>query len=402
VYYVSKSGNGADGRSWGSAWNELDKINWSAIRPGDTILIDGGASEMRYTSSLTLGVSGTADKPISIRRADEPGRNGKIIIFGGRSTPLPYCNQTGYSLQQARSNGISTNNQSWVIIDGRNWRGITVVGHNGSGVRVSGSSTNLKLRNMEIYDNGSIRQNSDGTWIPDQKGVQLGGTNITFERLIVHDNGQDAFQSGGSIKNITIRQSWLYNSRTAPNGEIFNRCRHQDGIQVYGGGTMSGMLIEESIFGPGLLHGTIMGQTPDSNGNQATMNDVTIRNTLFYKAGNVNVMGYPGIASQNWVFDRVTSYRTPGDKWHNVMLEGGNHKFTNSVFVGGYLMSVSTQGITNQGNCQAQIEGGVRLASSNVSFANIAGDDYTVQGECAGKGSSITSAKQLLSLPPTP
>ena len=44
LYYISKNGNNGDGLSWATAWNELDKINWSVIEPGDTILIDGGSN----------------------------------------------------------------------------------------------------------------------------------------------------------------------------------------------------------------------------------------------------------------------------------------------------------------------------------------------------------------------
>src|SRR6266700_6872250 len=55
LYYISKNGNNGDGLSWATAWNELDKINWSVIEPGDTILIDGGSLQMVYTTTLKIG-----------------------------------------------------------------------------------------------------------------------------------------------------------------------------------------------------------------------------------------------------------------------------------------------------------------------------------------------------------
>src|SRR5437762_3080102 len=58
TYYVSKNGNNADGRSWATAWNELNQINWGVVQPGDSILLDGGSSQMTYTTSLTVGKSG--------------------------------------------------------------------------------------------------------------------------------------------------------------------------------------------------------------------------------------------------------------------------------------------------------------------------------------------------------
>jgi hypothetical protein len=41
-FHVSRAGNNTDGRSWDTAWNELDQIRWEKVNPGDTILIDGG------------------------------------------------------------------------------------------------------------------------------------------------------------------------------------------------------------------------------------------------------------------------------------------------------------------------------------------------------------------------
>ena len=41
TFYVSKTGSNPDGESLANAWNELDQINWAAIQPGDTIMLDG-------------------------------------------------------------------------------------------------------------------------------------------------------------------------------------------------------------------------------------------------------------------------------------------------------------------------------------------------------------------------
>ncbi|HSW97262.1 MAG TPA: hypothetical protein VLF89_05540, partial [Candidatus Saccharimonadales bacterium] len=71
TYYVSKNGNNADGTSWTSAWNELNQINWTTIQPGDTIFIDGGTSGMTYTTTMTVGKSGTSGSPITIVRATQ-------------------------------------------------------------------------------------------------------------------------------------------------------------------------------------------------------------------------------------------------------------------------------------------------------------------------------------------
>src|SRR6266699_85933 len=172
TYYVSKTGSNADGLSWATAWNELSQINWSVVQPGDTILLDGGSSQMVYTTTLTIGKSGTQGSPITIERATETGRNGKVVIFGGRSTSLPYCGQQNYTYQTngVTNHGIVFGANSWIVIDGMSWDGIALYGHNNDGVVFTSASSNDTVRNMEIYDNGDAAQGGSG-WSPNQKGV---------------------------------------------------------------------------------------------------------------------------------------------------------------------------------------------------------------------------------------
>ena len=138
TYYVSKTGSNADGKTWATAWNELSKINWSVVQPGDTVLLDGGATEMVYTTSLVVPKNGLSGAPITIKLAGETGRNGKAVIFGGRSIALPYCDQTSYTYQTSgvRQIGIDLGARAWIVVDGSKWRGITVYGHNAYGAEV--------------------------------------------------------------------------------------------------------------------------------------------------------------------------------------------------------------------------------------------------------------------------
>jgi len=110
AWYVSKSAPaGGDGKSWATAWNELNAINWSVVQSGGTIYLDGGATScgsnyqfnttrpgvscgMMYTTTLTPARSG-----VTIRRSTEAGHNGTVVLYGGRPTALPYCHQSSYS-----------------------------------------------------------------------------------------------------------------------------------------------------------------------------------------------------------------------------------------------------------------------------------------------------------------
>jgi hypothetical protein len=411
IYYVSRSGNNQDGKTWATAWNDLDQIDWNVIKPGDTILLDGGQSQMVYGSTLSVKKSGTPEAPIYIQLSGEPDRNGRAVIFGGRSTPLPYCGQTSYAYQTqgVREDGIYLDGVSWIVIDGLKWRGITIYGNNRDGIRLHHNPSDISISNVEIYDNGWASKYNN-QWEPDGPGVDFTGTNIKFTRMIIHDNGQDAFQSAGGNHNFTLRQSWLYNLRTNNTGEkTFNWCQHSDGIQIYDGGTQSGFFIEESIFGPGFMQGVILGQSTTSTGQSATINNVTFRNDVFSKAERNNMMGYPTIHSQGWVIDHVTIYspKISGTTVSSIFLEGSGHTVTNTIVHSGNIYL--PDGLAyKSGNCPWSTTGYSLGTPTNPLFISISTnplslDNYALKpgSPCVGKGSSITSVDQLLHLPNT-
>ena len=236
TFYVSRAGSNGDGRSWAAAWNELDQIDWGVIQPGDTILIDGGpvacnyavtvtnsantplpaGCGMEYNTTLTIGASGTADAPITIRLADETGRNGTARIFGGRSTPLPYCGQTSYSPDQAGGrDGIYAEDRSYIVIDGSHWSGIMAYGWaHGMNLSSKGDNHHVTLRHAEMFDNGSWSPSGE----PDEPALTGSGSALLFERLILHDNGQDGFQTGYQrpVNDAVFRRIWFYNQRPHP------------------------------------------------------------------------------------------------------------------------------------------------------------------------------------------
>lgn len=422
TYYISKNGNNADGTSWQTAWNELNQINWSVIQPGDTILLDGGTSNMTYTTTLTIGKSGVQGAPITIERATDSGHNGKVILFGGRSTPLPYCGQPTYTYQPATvQKGIVFGTNSWVNLDGLSWGGIAIYGFQYYGIDMSGNPSNDTVRNIEIYDNGTASQ-SNGVWNPNTNGhgVFLHGSNLTFQQMNIHDNADDAFDSADTVNNITISSSWLHETRESPleQGLPFNECVHQDGYQIYGGGVSSGIVIQNSVLGPGLKEGVILGNTPTTiNGTTypgATVNNVTIKNTLFLNK-DINISGYPQVNETGWIIDHDTVISHGNNQQSSaIFLQGTNNTVTNSIFYGG--TSYLPDGLTGvTGNCQWMTGGIPALGGQtvdpqfvtdisshnyNTSLITLQNADYSLRpsSPCLGKGSAITSVAQFLHL----
>jgi hypothetical protein len=415
TWYVSKNGSGADGKSWATAWKELSDINWSAIAPGDTVVIDGGASKMTYNSTVQVGASGTASSPVTVRAGISQGHTGEVEFFGGRSTPLPECAQQNYTYQ---TNGVSSNaivvgNHAYVVFDGMRAAGFVIHGYNGAAILPSDSSDHITFRNMEIYDNGtafrgsyssgSAHQSSSGPWNPAGPNIELQGTNLTFERMNVHDAGEDSFQSSGGFGNLTLHDVWLHNQRQhssvagpnsdwpAPGPASYNYCAHTDGLQVYAGGNISGVSINGAVIGPGTMNGLIIGG--------ATVDNVNITDTLFL---NNSSNGIITDSVTGWNLKDVTMY----EPTCALELSGSGNTIQDSVFSGGCL---ETGGITFTNDCYWNTGGspsGTRanpdfvgpIPSATANFSSWESSDFSLGSGSAcpgGIGSHITSVAQI-------
>jgi hypothetical protein len=360
---------------------------------------------MTYTTTLSIGTSGTSTDPITIQMSDEPGRNGTVRIFGRRATPLGYCGQTGYVLSSANDAGIYLSGRSHIVVDGRKWGGIKIYGHNRTGIQLYhwGVQTDLTFRNIEVFDNGTFSGMN-----PDGEGVNPVGTYLTFDRMLVHDNGQDAFQTCymGELSHVTIQRSWLFNQRPHPNkpGDVFNECTHSDGLQYCTQAVSSDLVVEDSIIGPGFMQGFILGHfATDRN---SKINNVTLRDDLLVShhgesanAGLIvpSVNYAPGNIPSGYILDHVTVVRDintcveqgqpagncPSATWQSIGLHGSGHSVAHSIFYGGTSMDV-TDSPTASGNYNWRVADSANVATE--------ADPAFVDGEFDGVSGDPTSA----------
>ena len=102
-WYVDSSNNGGteNGTSWATAWGTFADINWTSVQPGDTVYISGGSTTKTYHETLTVGRSGTAGNPVTIRPGQDANHNGTVIITG----------------DSTRDDGIIAN-QNYITING--------------------------------------------------------------------------------------------------------------------------------------------------------------------------------------------------------------------------------------------------------------------------------------------
>ena len=383
------------------------------MQPGDVILLDNGAVRCSYPVEVTgksasPGNCGTVyestltpKSAVTIRL----GTTGTVIIFGGRSSPLPYRDQSDWNGSNGRSKTINLSSVSDVVVDGVHWAGIMVYGHGSSALDFTSSSRDVLVPSIEVFDN---RIAASGGTRTDRPRVEFSGSGATFERAVVHENGQDSFNrvavcktsrsvSPGSITSELIRIT-LYRS--------FNySCTHSDGIPIWGGADQSGILVEDSIIGPGFIQGLLLGGAGEPEEPWAVVHDVTVRNTLIFKSTNNNLTSLSNATKpSNWRLEKVTSYRFEGATWWNMFVEGSRHIAENSVFYGGRAMAFDLCG---SGNCSFKVQYGLG-ANEDPQFVDVdeadclSLDDFTVQNPQCADSSSTSVEMQIGELPTAP
>jgi len=375
---------------------------------------------MLYNTNLTVGTSGTASAPVTIQLSQEVGHNGTVVLFGGRTSSLPACTQASYTptfVGNVLSDAITIGQRSYITIDGTKRSGIVIYGAE-DGINITSTSASfLTLQNLEILDNGTFSKGPSG-WATSSPGIWMRGHDLTFSRLLIHDNGQDDIQdgdlSGVGQFNVMVTDSWLYFSRENPDqpGWGFNTgnhqlCTHPDGIQTWDGGTQSQLTVQNSLIGPYLGQGVY----PADSGTGAKWNNVTLTNLLFVNVGydSINADTNP---TTGWTMRNITSY-----KWgvapdgvngaHLDGIRGSGHTLTNSI-VENAANDPNLSGITGSGNLYYNtdpVPGGTEtnpqfvqgLTTGTPHWSDFQAVNLTAQcASCSGKGASLHRLQDIL------
>ena len=145
-----------DGRSPGTAWRSLAKVNATTYHPGDSILLQRGT---RCTGTLWPKGSG------------EPGRPIRLAAYG--EGPLPIVDGTG-------------GEAAVKLFDQQHWEIETIeaTGGNPYGIHVSGGEGTLRhfrIRNVVVHDvGGEVKAKTSGLVV-----VAAGGGGQTFEDVVI-------------------------------------------------------------------------------------------------------------------------------------------------------------------------------------------------------------------------
>jgi len=389
TYYVSKNGDNTDGRSWATAWNEMDQIHWTDVSPQrrDSLVIDGGVNRMVYRT--TMKVQAVAYySPVTVKVSTETSHNGQAVIAPGNT-----------------ANGIEITSGGF-ILNGSKRSGILIYGaKNGMTINATAPYP-FNVKNVEIAHCA-------------ESGVTVGAAHypIPLTQMILHDNATNLVTKQNSTPGgASLSKCWIYNSTYLTKA---------DGIRCDGsasGPPMPGVTLNNCVLGPGLRDGV----------NNLSSARPTLRNCLFINSTRNNVSSY------SVSLDKVTSFMTklnPAGNGHKcIKLQTTGQPYgmigstvKKSIFYGGTVevpltIQLPYPGslpqpfpITVEANTQFRTTGNTTVLAaemvdpkfrSPVGFlpnitpvALLMGLDFSLRdaSPAAGTGSEVTSVKQLLS-----
>jgi hypothetical protein len=181
TYYVST--NGRDERSGTSieeAWRTLAPVNRMSFRPGDRVLLEGGAT---FSGSIELGADdcGTAAAPVVISSWGE----GRATIHGGNGKAFEAHNCGGVELRNLRfqGSGLATNSASGVGF----WTDLP------GGVKLE----HIRIDRVEIDGFGGV-----GLYIGSNGSGRSGYRDVRITRVDIHHNGRDGLFTWGEYTTV--------------------------------------------------------------------------------------------------------------------------------------------------------------------------------------------------------
>ncbi len=396
TWYVSRRGSNGEGQSWETAWNEMDQIIWSAVRRGDTILIDG----MVYNTPLIIDASGTSDAPITLQVA-----NGMAVIDGG---VLAGCPAQGSSQPRQFDYGIELRNAEWVVIDGAEWGGFEIRNTREAGINL-GNAQDVVLQYLRVHHNGA-----DG-WDAGFARQGWQSRNVTISHSEIFANGNDAIHGTGA-NGLVVEYNYIHD----------HYCGHPDGLQGAiltansdvpdDAGRFENVVVRYNIFADheNGAHGMgiFLGET---GGHESWVDGLEIHDNLFIRIIDAPIR----TKNANSTNIRIFNNTFIGESRMGVDLSGGGGvapiEIRDNIFYkigrNGPLIWARTQGGQTifADNCvfDSANPGGNFVESGTISanpqFVDASVDNYALEAgsPCAGKGSTITSAEMLIGELPT-
>jgi len=157
TYYVSKSGSNSNPGTLSKPFLTIQHGLNKATSPGDTVLVETGT----YNEAISFPASGSA--------------SGGYITLQNYPGEAPSINGSGLSATKL----VNTNSQSYVQLIGFDIQNLYSLKHDGGGVFVYGSGTNINIENNTIHHFNYSSSGSDSG--RNGRGIAVWGTSSTAE-----------------------------------------------------------------------------------------------------------------------------------------------------------------------------------------------------------------------------
>jgi hypothetical protein len=231
---VSSSGNGA---SWSTAWRSFANINWSLIKPGDTVYISGGYSGQIYYETLIIRASGSSAGKITITSGIDGGHNGLVMLDGENSREgvsvrgYNYLDVNNLLVRNVSGAGFVVKNSAAVIIENTSvYSGPGPANGNARGYEVR-NSWNVIVKNNAFNTPLSTTAQTDGIWSSGNHGVIFDSNSLVISNgnPTGHSDGVQSYQD----VNIIVRNNYISHPNGGANNHGMWLSNVNDTITVY-------------------------------------------------------------------------------------------------------------------------------------------------------------------------
>jgi parallel beta-helix repeat protein len=361
MYYVSKSGNNSNPGTLSKPFLTIQYGLNKATRAGDTVFVETGT----YNEAISFPASGSA--------------SGGYITLQNYPGALPSINGSGLSATML----VNTNSQSYVKLIGFDIQNLYSLKHDGGGVFVYGSGTNINIENNTIHHFNYLSKGSDSA--RNGRGIAVWGTSSTAELKNIVISGNNVYdchelygnvvEISGNTNHFTLSNNVVHDNTgiqiditggyqppsmgfwtiQARNGIVSgNTVYHGDvnSIGIYAGGSANVTITSNTIYD------TTVGIQVASEIAKVPANNIVVEDNLIYGnstyglgVGTLTTLGFGSGTIVGCSFLNNTVYHNGVGAYGNVALGSGTASIVASnIFYSGDDVALTDYGLASGSN----------------------------------------------------
>lgn len=299
-----------------------EAVKWAA--PGDVIMLMGGTYEMNGTLTIDRGISGTADKMITMM-ADPEATQRPVFNFGKKSSGMvfagDYWNFKGFDVtnSSAGQKGIQVSGSNNVLNDIRAYRngntGIQISRYKSSDLKEDWPANNLILNCTSYLNADPGYEDADGF----AAKLTIGEGNV-FDGCIAAYNADDGWDLFAKIETGPIGKVVIKNSIAFKNGYVINEFT---GAEINAGNGNGFKMGGESITGYHELQNSIAFGNKAKGIDSNSCPDNQVKNSTSFDNESFNVAFYTNNAKNtDYSATGVISYKKSNTEAENIKPRG--------------------------------------------------------------------------------